>query len=173
MTDVNGTTRLDPSITSFSVLNNLTLNDNVTVGGNITFTATNLTIGKSLNPLTAGGDVVFNVPNNLTITNIGNLTSFANITSDSPGRVFMGGNINATTNMSIGDNVTLIAATTVNSPIAILNGTVDGPFLLTVNAATTSFGGNIGATTALAGLVTDANGTTTFGSRFSGRHGIA
>jgi hypothetical protein len=48
---------------------------------------------------------------------------------------------------------------------ATFNGTIDGPFDLTVNAAgTTTFNGAIGGTTALSGLTTDAAGTTTIGA---------
>src|SRR5690606_14546936 len=60
--------------------------------------------------------------------------------------------------------VALAADTTVSAERVDFAGTVDGAHALTVNAATTRFGGAVGATTALASLTTDAAGHTTLGA---------
>jgi len=59
--------------------------------------------------------------------------------------------------------VNLVANATINAGAAnaIFSSTIDGAFRLIVNStAATTFGGAIGATTALAGLTTNAGGTT-------------
>ncbi len=62
------------------------------------------------------------------------------------------------------DAVVLTTDVTINALNATFNSTVDGDGVvgraLTVNATGTTFEGNVGGTTALASLTTDAAGTT-------------
>ena len=156
-TDANGTTRFPTSCTTVRAAE-LTLSDNVTTAGNFTLVATNATFGKSVNPIAGNASSInLNVSNNLTILGgAGNNLAYGNIISDAAGNAFLAGIIrgNVTT---INDNATLVGDTSV---IAIGNVTfvrnVDGGFNLTIIAITTTFGGNVGLTSPLLNLTTDA-----------------
>ncbi|HEY4248298.1 MAG TPA: filamentous hemagglutinin N-terminal domain-containing protein [Lacunisphaera sp.] len=95
---------------------------------------------------------------------------FSSLTTTAGGRVLLnGGGVNTTGVQTYNDAVVLGADAVLSSAGAgsagniALNSTVDGPFALTVNTAgTTGFGGNVGGTAALAGVTTDAAGTTVF-----------
>ena len=160
VTDAAGTTQFASSLESLSVTNILTLNDNVTVANNFTFAASNVTLGK-INPVVSGLDVHFQAGNNLTLASVGNLTSFGNVTMDSTGLIRLSGQYSAIDSITFNDDILFSGSPSVNASLATFAQKVDGSVTLRVNADTTIFSGNIGTSTQLLNLFTDAKGSTT------------
>ena len=100
----------------------------------------------------------------------GSVSNLNLLTTDIGGVTGLSGNITVGGNVALGDNVTLGQDVTMTSTAPLGNVTfgqaLNGGFNLTVNAYNTSFAGNIGLVTPLAGLTTDfnANGATRLGS---------
>jgi len=135
------------------------------------------TLGTDLTVAAGSGDVTFasavNGGYRLTV-NAGGVTTFGatvgsaltpitSLTTDSGGQTRLGGNVFAQGNtVTFNDPVVLTANVTVTDAGAVTFATtVNGAFALTVNTpSVTTFGGAVGGGTALAGLITDAGGST-------------
>src|SRR5437588_765924 len=99
---------------------------------------------------------------------VGNSTALASVTTDAAGSTAInGGSVATTGTQTYNDDVTLGAGTTLSSSGAGAAGnitlakTVNGAQTLAVNTAgTTTFGGAVGNSTALASVATDAAGST-------------
>ncbi|HTO51322.1 MAG TPA: autotransporter-associated beta strand repeat-containing protein, partial [Burkholderiales bacterium] len=94
---------------------------------------------------------------------VGGVTPLASVTQQAGNALTIGANITTTGNQTYGDAVTVGANTTLNAGAGDIafNNTVNGAFALTANSTgTTTFGGAVGGTTALASLTTNAGGTT-------------
>ncbi|MBC6981405.1 YDG domain-containing protein [Caulobacter sp. 17J80-11] len=111
-------------------------------------TATNLTVNTA--GTTSFGDITFSA-------------YVGSVTTDAPGTTVLNGNVSVTGGLTFNDAVTLsgfTSAITAGGPVTFAS-TLDGNRGLTINTAgTTTFGGAVGATTALNSLTTDAGGTT-------------
>jgi hypothetical protein len=144
------------------------------VGNGATTTITGVNAGQTFN--ITGADA--GTAGSLTFTGVGNLIggsgadtftgtgagSLAGVLADGSGATTLGGTIQTTGSQTYSGAVTLNAATVLTSAggssIGFAN-TLDGPFSLDVNTSgTTTFGGIVGGTNALAALTTNAGGTT-------------
>jgi hypothetical protein len=144
------------------------------VGNGATTTITGLNAGQTFNITGANAGTA----GTLAFTGVGNLAggsgadtftgtgagSLAGALTDGSGATTLGGTIQTAGSQSYSGAVTLNAATVLASSGAGAIGfanTLDGPFTLDVNTSgTTSFGGIVGGTNALATLTTNAGGTT-------------
>lgn len=162
-TDAPGTTVISGVVNTSGAQH---YNDALTLGSDTILTSTaagDVAFGSTVDgPFTlvvnTAGNTSFNAA-------VGNLAALASIHTDAPGRTTLKlGTANTTGAQNYDDPVTLAANTTLASSGAgdiVLAGTVDGPFALAVNTAgTTRFGGAVGGGTALAGLATNAAGST-------------
>lgn len=105
---------------------------------------------------------------------IGATKSLAALSTDAPGTTSFAGSVTTSGNQSYLDPVTVsgttitFTATATNSNVTFndtLNAQAADTTALTVSASgTTTFGGNVGATTRFASLTTDSAGTTVFGA---------
>jgi len=141
-------------------------NDAVVLGANTVLTSTgssNITLGStvdgafSLGVNTAGITTFGGV--------VGGINALTGITTDAGGSTHInGGSVTTTGTQTYNDAAVLGANTTLISTGAgniTLGSTVDGAFSLAVNTAgVTTFGGAVGATTALTSITTDAGGST-------------
>ena len=157
-TQLNGTTMISK---------NFTFNDDVVLSKNATITATDgsVTFAKSLNgDATDTRTLTINATTTSIVGALGETASLRRLTTDAAGETTLaGGAIHATT-LTFNDALVLSADTTLTGTTVNLNGTVDGNSAgtesLTINASgLTKFGANVGATTALASISTDAPGT--------------
>lgn len=126
----------------------------------------NVTFGGLLNGASAGaGALTINANGATTFSGAVGGTALASLTTDAAGSTTLNGNVTTTGAQTFNDAVNLGAAATLSSSggnAITLGGTVNGAQALTVNTAgATTFGGNVGATTALTSLATNAGGTTT------------
>ena len=170
-TDSGGTTVVEGN--TFTI-GNQTYGDNVRLGNSLTFTSNTgaVTFSRDVNATTAGveamtvaGDAFFN-------SNVGGGVEFASLTvlgatsTNIDSRV-----INTTGSQVYTGPFQAVQTRTLNSSgggtIAFgstIDAAVNGDATLTINTAgTTTFSGNIGTTTLLGDLITDAAGTTEFG----------
>ena len=180
-TDAAGSTQFNGS--SASATTALSFGDAVVYGGNVSFTAPSITLGGgasgganltlATNTLSLGGDLSGSGELTLQPTAAGTAIGLAGgvgtlqitqatlnrvtgFTSQTIGRTDGTGAIDA-------NAMTLVRNTKVQSDSGnvTFNGTVDGARALTVNTTgTTAFNGDVGGTTALASLSTNAGGTT-------------
>ena len=140
----------------------MTLNDDVTLGSNVTVTAATATFNGNL----AGGGNDFTV--NATTTAFGNastdsVSGITTLTTNAAGTTTINaGSVSATT-MTLNDNVTLGSNVTVTATTATFNGNlVGGGNDLTVNATTTAIGNaSTDSVSGVGTLTTNAAGTTT------------
>src|SRR5205807_2475702 len=93
---------------------------------------------------------------------VGNTTALTSLTTNAGGiTAINGGAVTTTGAQTYNDVVTLGAATVITGVGNTFTSTVNGAQTLTVNdSGTTTFGGVVGGTTALASLTTNAGGTT-------------
>ena len=180
-TDAAGSTHFNGS--SASATTALSFGDAVVYGGNVSFTAPSITLGGgasgganltlATNTLSLGGDLSGSGELTLQPTAAGTTIGLAGgvgtlqitqatlnrvtgFTSQTIGRTDGTGAIDA-------NAMTLVRNTKVQSATGdvTFNGTVDGARALTVDTTgTTAFNGDVGGTTALASLSTNAGGTT-------------
>src|SRR5262249_42406426 len=120
--------------------------------------------------LDGGSDVVVNTTGATTFGgNVGSTTALTSVTTNAGGTTSIGGNVTTTGAQTYNDAVSLTGggtrtfASTGNAAIAF-GSTLDGGSALVVNTTgATTFGGNVGSTTALTSVTTDAGGTTSIG----------
>ena len=142
-----------------------------TFGDPVTLLADTALISTSSGNVTLGSTVngAFSLTvNTAGVTNfagaVGGTTPLASVTTDAPGSTTLsGGTVSTTGAQTYGDPVTLGAnatLTSTNSGNVSFAKSVDGAYGLTVNTGgDTTFIGNVGLTTPLASLTTDAAGT--------------
>lgn len=139
---------------------NLTLNNDKTfIGSTVTFQGNVDATTSGVQGLTVTGDAVF-------AENVGDSVALKNIVVS--GNVGFGGHIATTTTQTYGAAATLVGDTVIDvgSGGLVFNGTVAGPYALTVNAGNSavSFTSTIGdAGTRLGDLAINTAGATTFG----------
>ena len=162
-------------IDTFAGVPTLTLGRNDSSG---TIIAGSLTLPTDLAIANGSGAVAFTgsvdsaagPARDLTVTTIGT-TSFAGTVGTTraldalsvSGSSQFGANIVTTGAQTYAGPATLLADSTLTGPSVSFGSTVDGARALTVNAATTTFAGAVGGTTALTSLTTNAAGTTQLG----------
>ena len=183
--DTAGTTRFNDTVGGASPLASLTtnsagstrLNSNITTVGSIQFndvvTITNdivlnsqgghtISFGQTVD---GGHDLTVNTAGTTVFSGVvGGITALSSLTTESAGTTRLNGNITTTGAIQFNDAVAML-----NSVVLTSSGggtirfgkTVDGAFGLTaVTSGVTRFNGNVGGTTALAFLTTDAPGET-------------
>ncbi|MEX2219526.1 MAG: hypothetical protein WD749_12300, partial [Phycisphaerales bacterium] len=165
LTDAPGSTTLGGNV----VANIVTLGDNSLINGPVAVTATSVTFSGTVNSGGTPGALSITSPVTLFGSSVGNTSALASLTTDAAGTTrFNGATVAATGALNFQDHVLLGADVTMTGGSATFALTVNNATAtaraLTVNAATTLFGGQIGNGGALASLTTDAAGTTTLGS---------
>jgi len=165
--NVTGTTAINLNHGSITTTGTQVYNNPVPLAVATTLTSTgtgsagNITLSGAVNGAFA---FTVNTAGTATFTGLGGTTALTSITTDSVGStVLNSGTVTAVNAIVFNDAVTLGANTTVASTSnqnITFGSTINGNFSLTLNTtATTTLGGAVGNTTALASLTTDAGGT--------------
>jgi len=163
-TDATGTTVINGG--SVKTSGAQTYNDAVTIGANTTFRSTGSGDIKFVTTLDGGFDATINTSGITTFGGaVGATTALTSVTTDAGGSlVISGGSVKTTGNQLYNDPASLGADAVLTSTGAgniRFFSTVDGAFALTANTGgTTRFDGQVGGTTPLASVTTDATGTT-------------
>ncbi|VTR95831.1 Uncultured bacterium genome assembly Metasoil_fosmids_resub OS=uncultured bacterium PE=4 SV=1: DUF4214: DUF4214: DUF4214 [Gemmata massiliana] len=141
-------------------------NSAVALGANVTVTSTsngNITFDQALN---GAFDLTVNTGGGTTFSGVvGGTAPLTNLTTDAGGLTTIGANVTTAGDQTYGDSVALVANVALTSTGAgdITLVGVDNAFTLAVNTSgATNFNGAVGGSVALAGLTTDAGGTTLF-----------
>jgi hypothetical protein len=146
----------------------ITLDSTATAVGAVNFTQ-NVGATTALNSLTVNADTIalrnVNTTGNQSYTSLTNTSVFD---TDNEVALSSDGTVTFSGPLTLDSNLTVQGLSAASGAGAVFSGTVDsglaGPFDLTVNMGDTRFGGNVGASSKLRRLVTDAAGTTTIGS---------
>jgi filamentous hemagglutinin family protein len=165
-TDVAGGTSIGADIRTSGAQ---TYNDAITLTANSILTSTgsgNINLASIVN---GGFGLTVNTAGTTTFSgSVGGSTALISLTTDAAGGTSIGADIRTSGAQTYNDAVTLTAnsiLTSTGSGNINLASTVNGGFGLTINTAgTTTFGGAVGGSTALASLTTDAAGGTSIGA---------
>ena len=161
-TNSAGSTRLNANITTVGAIQ---FNDVVTITNNVVLNSQGgetISFGQTVD---GGHDLTVNTAGTTDFSGVvGGIAALSSLTTDSAGTTRLNGNVTTTGAIQLNDAVVLL-----NSAVLTSSGggtirfdkTVDGAFGLTaVTSGVTRFNGNVGGTTALAFLTTDAPGET-------------
>ena len=165
-TDAQGTTEIWRNVTTSG---DQFYNDAVILKGDATLASNapgNITFGSTIDgtqslTVNTAGSTIFGGA-------VGNSSGLYSLTTDAPGTTRIGGNIRTVGFQSYNDAVILMGNVTLNGDNIAFDSTIDatsaGAQSLTVNAfGSTVFGRDVGSTTVLASLTTDAPGNTFLG----------
>jgi filamentous hemagglutinin family protein len=164
---VTGTTAINLNHGIITTTGTQVYSNPVTLAAATTLTSTgtgsagNITLSGAVNGAFA---FTVNTAGTATFTGLGGTTSLTSITTDAAGSTVLNvGTVTAVNAIAFNDAVTLGANTTVTSTSnqnITFGSTINGNFSLTLNTTgTTTLGGHVGNTTALASLTTNAGGT--------------
>ena len=133
----------------------------VTLGADVTASGSSISFAGAVDgafalQANAAGATTFGAP-------VGAAVALASLATDAAGTTRLAGSVSTTGAQTYLDATTLTGNTTLGGSAVSFGSTLDGAAALTVNAAATRFGGNVGGTTALTAVTTDAAGTTRIG----------
>jgi len=167
-TDAGGETRIDGGSVQTSGPNGQVYGDAVVLGAATTLTATNSGLVVFVTTLDGGHALAVNTAGLTSFGGaVGGITPLTSLTTDAAGTTKIAGGSVATSGaagqvyndaVELQNNTTLTAQA--SGPITFAT-TLDGPYSLNADTeGTTTFGGAVGGTMALASITTDAGGTT-------------
>ncbi len=163
-TDGGGTTQLNGG--SVATTGGQNYSDAVTLGANMTLTANSITFGSTLNSAGAARALQINDSGTTTFSDtVGNSLALASLTTNAVGATAInGGSISTSGAQVYNDAVTLGADTTMSGSgitfSSMLNSSGAARTLQVNDSGTTTFGGTVGNSLALASLATNAGGST-------------
>ncbi|WP_443751327.1 YDG domain-containing protein [Asticcacaulis solisilvae] len=168
-TDTGGTVSVKGNV---STTGNQTFGEALTLTGAATFKSTGGGAIKFSSTVNGAYAMTVNTSGATTFSNtVGSSTALTSLTTDAAGSTTLKNTVKTTGAQTYNDAVTLTGTTTLTSNSSgniTLANTVNGAYALAVNTAgTTSFGGAIGGTTALASVTTDSAGTTWLGANIT------
>ncbi|MBU3624539.1 autotransporter-associated beta strand repeat-containing protein, partial [Polynucleobacter sp. AP-Latsch-80-C2] len=140
----------------------------ITIGGDLSLTGNNITFSQNVDGTSSGGQALTLSDAGITQVNglIGSSKYLKSFSSGSTGSIHIAsGTVNTTAAQTYGNPVVLQHDTVITGVNVTFTGTVDGTYGITVNdSGTTSFNQQVGNTTILASITTDAAGSSTLGT---------